>query len=178
MRTSIALSYNPYLRLWHEWFSFWHGMWFTPLPADNTHVFDISVDRSDAKTFTAGDSASLEHIVDLPDVEGFATLTGDTNPVHLDPDYARESKFGERIAHGMYTASFFGTLFGTALPGPGAIYVSQALDFKAPVKLGDIIRARVQLQELLPKGRARFVCTATVGDRVVLTGVAVLMLPR
>lgn len=178
MQQSVDLFYNPCLRFWQSWWTMWFGLWTTPLPSDGYHVHTIDVSRGSLDSFAVGDSATLSHCVELPDVEAFAELTGDTNPVHLDEDYARESVFKERIAHGLYTGSFFGTLFGTALPGPGAIYISQSLRFMAPVKLGDVIRATVELAELLPKRRARFVCRALVGNHVVLTGEAVLMLPE
>lgn len=178
MRQSIALSYNPYLRLYHSWWSLWYGFWTQPFPSDRHHVHDIRIERAHPREFTVGDTASLQHVVELQDVEAFAFLTGDTNPVHLDETYARSTPFGERIAHGLYTASFFGTIFGTAMPGPGAIYVSQSLQFKAPVRLNDVIVADVKLVELLPKRLARFSCTARIAERVVLAGEAVLALPR
>ena len=178
MQQSVALFYNPYLRLYQAWWSMWFGLWTQAIPTDDQHIHDIRIVRADPTRYAVGDTASLEHIVVLQDVEAFAFLTGDTNPVHLDEAYARESVFKERIAHGMYTAAFFGTIFGTALPGPGSIYVRQSLDFKAPVKLGDVIRATVELAELLPKNRARFTCAALVGNGTVLTGEAVLILPR
>jgi 3-hydroxybutyryl-CoA dehydratase len=178
MQQSLALFYNPYLRLYQSWWSIWFRIWAQPFPSDVLHAHTIDIQRAVPGAFTVGDRAMLTHCVELPDVEAFAELTGDTNPVHLDEDYARESIFKGRIAHGMYTGSFFGTLFGTALPGPGAIYVSQSLTFRAPVKLGDVIRASVELVEMLPKHRARFSCLALVGNQTVLEGEAVLMLPR
>jgi len=178
MQQSLALFYNPYLRLWQGWWSMWFGLWTTPLPMDRFHVHTIDIHRASLDDFNVGDSARLSHCVELQDVEAFAGLTGDVNPVHLDEAYARETIFRERIAHGMYTGSFFGTIFGTALPGPGAIYVRQSLSFRAPVKLGDEIKVTVELVELMPERRARFECRALVGNRTVLTGEAVLLLPE
>ena len=86
--------------------------------------------------------------------------------------------FKATIAHGMLTAGYISAVFGMELPGPGAIYVSQTLNFRAPVRQGDRVVAKVRVMELYPaKRRARFECVCTVGDKVVLEGEAVLMVP-
>ena len=90
-----------------------------------------------------GMEASYERTVTEADIVSFAQVSGDTNPVHLDEDYAAGTIFKQRIAHGMLTASYVSTVFGTRLPGPGAIYVSQTLNFRAPVRIGDHARRRV-----------------------------------
>lgn len=113
------------------------------------------------------------------DILGFAELCGDFNPVHIDDAYAAGTMFKERIAHGMLSASLISTVFGMKLPGPGAIYVSQTLNFKAPVKIGDEVVARVECASVVEaKARVIFDCVCTVGDRRVLVGEAVLMVPR
>src|SRR6202048_4407259 len=95
------------------------------------------------------------------DVVGFARLSGDDNPIHLCDVYAAQSRFGQRIAHGLYTASLISAVLGTRLPGPGAIYRSQTLNFHAPVKIGDVVTAVVEVIELVPEGRqARLHCEA------------------
>jgi 3-hydroxybutyryl-CoA dehydratase len=112
------------------------------------------------------------------DVADFARLCGDDNPIHLDADYAASTRFGGRIVHGLLTASLFSTLLGTRLPGPGSIYLSQTLDFRAPVRLGDPIDVSVEVVELVARGRrARFACLARVGETVVLGGEAVVVVP-
>ncbi|HMB75001.1 MAG TPA: MaoC family dehydratase [Kiloniellaceae bacterium] len=113
------------------------------------------------------------------DITMFADVSGDTNPVHLDADFASKTPFGERIAHGMLSASFISTVFGTQMPGPGCIYLSQSLRFKAPVKIGDRVEARVCIKEIVvDKRRVIFDTTCWVGDKVVLEGEAALMVNR
>lgn len=91
--------------------------------------------------FKEGDSASFAKTITDADIVLFAGVTGDTNPVHIDAEYAKGTRFGGRIAHGMLTASLISTVIGTRLPGPGAIYMGQTLKFLAPVQLGDTITA-------------------------------------
>lgn len=88
-----------------------------------------------------GDSASFTKTITQADVVLFAGISGDSNPVHLDAEYASKSRFGRRIAHGMLTASFLSTVMGTKLPGAGAVYVGQTLRFVKPVFVGDTITA-------------------------------------
>ena len=91
---------------------------------------------------------------------------GDKNPVHLDADYAAKTMFKERIAHGMLSAGYISAVFGMELPGPGAIYVSQTLNFRGPVKIGDRVDRKVKVIELFPaKRRARFECVCTVDGK-------------
>lgn len=125
-----------------------------------------------------GMEASFAKVVSETDVAAFAQITGDKNPVHLDPDYAANTIFRGKIAHGMLTAGFISAVFGMQLPGPGAIYVSQTLNFKAPVRAGDRVIAKVRVMELYPaKRRARFECICSVDGKPVLEGEAVLMVP-
>jgi 3-hydroxybutyryl-CoA dehydratase len=126
-----------------------------------------------------GEKASLKKQITESDVLRFAEVTGDKNPVHIDPEYARQARFKERIAHGMLTASLISAVIGTRLPGPGNIYVSQTLEFKAPVKFGDVIEAEVEIIEKIPERnrvRLKTVCRNQDGT-VVLEGEAVV-LPR
>jgi 3-hydroxybutyryl-CoA dehydratase len=114
-------------------------------------------------------------------IAGFADTTGDTNPVHLDDDYAAGTFFGCRVAHGMIAASLIAALLGTELPGPGTIYLSQSLEFKAPVFPGDVVTVRVEIEEKVAAARKiRLGTTARVGDRLVVSGTAwvLLRLPR
>ena len=113
------------------------------------------------------------------DIIMFADVSGDTNPVHLDEAFAKLTPFGERIAHGMLSASFISTVFGTQMPGPGCIYLSQSLRFKAPVKIGDRVEARVCIKEIVAdKRRVIFDTSCWVGDKMVLEGEAALMVNR
>ena len=125
-----------------------------------------------------GMEASFAKTVSEADILAFAEVTGDKNPVHLDAAYAAKTIFKERIAHGMLTAGYISAVFGMELPGPGAIYVSQTLNFRGPVKIGDRVIAKVRVMELYPaKRRARFECVCTVDGKPVLEGEAVLMVP-
>ncbi len=126
-----------------------------------------------------GMSAALIRTVTDDDIVKFAELTGDLNPVHLNEAYAESTPFGHRIAHGMFAAGLISAVLGTKLPGPGTIYLSQELKFRAPVYIGDTIVARVKVEELDDvKARARFSTTCTVADKVVIEGMALAMVPR
>lgn len=112
------------------------------------------------------------------DIVGFADISGDQNPIHICDVYAAKTKFGQRIAHGLYTASLISAVIGTRLPGPGAVYMSQTLSFRAPVKIGDVVRVHVEVAELIiPKQRARLVCECAVDATVVLEGEAWVRVP-
>jgi len=125
-----------------------------------------------------GQEASISNTVGEADIAAFADLSGDRNPVHLDAEYAANTIFKERIAHGMLSAAYISAVFGMRLPGPGAIYISQTLNFKAPVKIGDTVVTTVKVAELVPeKRRARFECACTVNDKPVVVGEAMLMVP-
>lgn len=125
-----------------------------------------------------GMEASFQKLVTEADINTFAEVTGDKNPVHLDANYAAKTLFKERIAHGMLTASYISAVFGMELPGPGVIYVSQTLNFRAPVKIGQTVTAKVRVVELFPaKRRARFECICTADDKTVLEGEAMLLIP-
>jgi 3-hydroxybutyryl-CoA dehydratase len=110
-------------------------------------------------------------------IAAFAGVSGDRNPVHLDADYAAGTMFKERIAHGMLSAAYISAVVGMELPGPGAIYVSQTLNFKAPVKIGDTVVATVKIVEMMPKRRVRFSTVCSVAGKTVVEGEAVMMVP-
>lgn len=113
------------------------------------------------------------------DVIGFAQISGDHNPIHLSEHFAAKTRFGGRIAHGLYTASLISAVLGMRLPGPGAVYLSQTLKFRAPVRIGDVIAVSVEVAELIEKGsRVRLACEAHVDATVVLEGEAMVMVPR
>jgi 3-hydroxybutyryl-CoA dehydratase len=126
-----------------------------------------------------GQTAELTHVVSDSDIRGFAAISGDDNPVHLDAEYAATTQFKERIAHGILTASFISALIGTKLPGPGSIYISQTLSFRRPVKLGDEVHAQIEVKALDDeKARVTLACICSVGGKSVLEGEAVAMAPR
>jgi 3-hydroxybutyryl-CoA dehydratase len=145
-------------------------------------VFEGQMDELRGKyldEITEGMSAVFSKTVTDADIVLFAGITGDTNPVHLDEEFAKPTMFKGRIAHGMLTAGFISAVFGTKLPGPGCIYMSQNLKFKAPVKIGDTVKARVTVSAIdQEKARVTFATTCHVGDKIVLDGEAQLMVPR
>ncbi len=112
------------------------------------------------------------------DINTFAEVSGDKNPMHLDHDYAAATMFKERIAHGILTASYISTVLGMELPGPGCIYVSQTLNFRAPVMIGDVVIARARVEELFAeKQRVVLACDCSVDGKLVLEGEAVMLVP-
>ena len=126
-----------------------------------------------------GLAETLTKTIDSSDVVGFAEVTGDRNPIHLSEHFAARTSFGKRIAHGLYTASLISAVLGTRLPGPGAIYISQTLNFRAPVKIGDTVVVTVTVKELIPeRSRARLACICAVGDETVLDGEALVKVPN
>ena len=140
----------------------------TMLTLRTLHFEDLSV----------GMTETLHKTVNSSDVVGFAEVTGDRNPIHLSEHFAAKTPFGTRIAHGLYTASLISAVLGTRLPGPGAVYISQTLNFRAPVKIGDTVDVSVAVAELVPtKTRARLTCTCSVGGEVVLDGEAWVKVP-
>ncbi|WP_417317023.1 MaoC family dehydratase [Emcibacter sp.] len=125
-----------------------------------------------------GQSASLKKTVSERDIELFAEVTGDSNPLHLEEEYASTTVFEGRIAHGMMTAGIISAVLGTELPGPGAIYMSQNLKFRAPVRIGDTIQASVTVEDVIvEKKRVKLQCVCKVGDTVVMDGEALMMVP-
>jgi 3-hydroxybutyryl-CoA dehydratase len=125
-----------------------------------------------------GQSARMVSTVSEADIIAFARISGDDNPIHLDEAYAQATPFKGRIAHGMLTAGYISAVFGTKLPGPGAIYITQTLNFRGPVRIGATIETSVTVVELYPaKRRARFDCKCVVDGKPVLEGEAILMIP-
>ena len=106
-------------------------------------------------------------------VAAFAEISGDHNPIHLDDAYASTTPFGGCIAHGVFTASFVSAIIATRLPGPGSIYISQSLSFRAPVMVGATVETTIEVLELIERGRrVKLKCECRVGDKVVLEGEA------
>src|SRR3569832_632700 len=123
------------------------------LPLQMLYFEDLSVGLAEV----------LRKTSDSSDVVGFAEVTGDRKPIHLSEHFAAKTPFGTRIAHGLYTASLISDVLGTRLPGPGAIYFSLSLIFRAPVKIGVTVEVHVAVAELLPvRSRARLTFSCSV----------------
>jgi len=124
-----------------------------------------------------GDTASVSETITQADIENFADLSGDHNPIHLDKDYAAQTRFGSRIAHGLLTSSLISAVIGNKLPGLGSIYLGKTLQFVAPVFPGDTIVARAtvtSVREDKPIVKLETICT-NQHDKVVITGEAIVL---
>lgn len=131
-------------------------------------------------TFKAGDSAQITKTIEQADVDAFAEVTGDHNPVHVDEEFAKTTRFGKRIAHGMLTASLISAVLANKLPGEGSVYLGQTLQFVAPVFPGDEITARVTvkaMREDKPILKLETVCV-NQRDEVVIRGEATVLIHR
>ena len=100
------------------------------------------------KNFQVGDKANLTRTITEDDILNFAKVSGDFNPLHIDESYAQTTLFKGRIAHGMLGASMISAMIGNVLPGPGSIYLSQKVEFKRPVRIGDTITAEVEISAI------------------------------
>ena len=128
---------------------------------------------------SVGQSAERTHVVSEADITAFAEVSGDHNPVHMDEAFAAATRFQGRIAHGMLSAAYISAVLGETLPGHGAIYLSQSLNFRRPVRIGDEVVARVTVTALDPdKARVSLDTGCLVGGKAVLEGEAVLMVSR
>ncbi|HOQ42959.1 MAG TPA: MaoC family dehydratase, partial [Smithellaceae bacterium] len=127
-----------------------------------------------------GDAAEFAKTVSETDIYLYAGITGDFNPAHVNENYAKNTFFKTRIAHGMLTAGFISAIIANQLPGPGTIYLKQELSFLAPVHIGDTITARVEILELnTEKNRVRLKTTCSNQDGVtVLDGFGLVSPPK
>jgi 3-hydroxybutyryl-CoA dehydratase len=125
-----------------------------------------------------GDSAERLFRIDDEAVRAFAVVSGDHNPLHLDDDYARKTLVRGRVAHGMLLGAHISAVLGDTLPGPGAIYLSQTLQFEHPVRIPSELKVRVEVVELGKHRRATLATVCTVGDQVVARGWAEVIPPR
>ncbi|MGF1658325.1 MAG: MaoC family dehydratase [Rubrimonas sp.] len=125
-----------------------------------------------------GMSRGLRKVIEDADLEMFGRISGDRNPVHFDDDYARDTIFGGRIAHGMLTASLISAVIGEQLPGHGTIYLKQSLTFLAPVRPGDLVEASVTVAAIdYGKRRVTLDCVCLVEGKPVLKGEAMVLAP-
>jgi len=128
-------------------------------------------------TFKVGDSAEITKTIEQSDIDAFASVTGDRNPVHVDEEFAKSTRFGKRIAHGMLTASLISAVLANKLPGEGSVYLGQTLQFVAPVFPGDEVTARVTVKEIRedkPIVKLETVCMNQRGE-VVIRGEATVL---
>jgi 3-hydroxybutyryl-CoA dehydratase len=125
-----------------------------------------------------GQTATLSKTITDADILMYSAVSLDTNPIHLDEEVARRSRFGGRIAHGMLSAGLISALLGTRLPGPGSIYLRQSLTFRAPVRIGHTVKATVEIIDLnLPRKSATLRTTCMVKENVVIDGEACVLVP-
>lgn len=125
-----------------------------------------------------GMSASIAKTVTEADIILFAGISTDVNPAHIDEEYSKGTVFGGRIAHGMLSAGFISAVLANKLPGPGTIYLSQTLKFKAPVRPGDTVTATVTVKEVnVAKNRVTLDTVCTVAGKVVIEGESLMMPP-
>jgi len=128
---------------------------------------------------TIGMESSYQKTITETDIDAFAALTGDTNPVHLDSEYAATTPFRARIAHGMLSAGLISTVLGTQLPGPGCIYLEQQIKFKAPVFIGDTLVATVTVEDINQRrGRVSLKTQCFVNTKLVADGTASMMVDK
>ena len=128
---------------------------------------------------TIGMESSYQKTITETDIDAFAALTGDTNPVHLDSEYAATTPFKARIAHGMLSAGLISTVLGTQLPGPGCIYLEQQIKFKAPVFIGDTLVATVTVEDINQRrGRVSLKTQCFVNTKLVVDGTASMMVDK
>lgn len=125
-----------------------------------------------------GMQATVSRTITETDLRNFSGVSGDTNPMHLNEEYAKQTPFGGCIVHGMLTASLISAVIGTKLPGPGCIYMSQTLKFLAPVRVGDTVYATATVKELYAdKKRVLLATRCMVKDTVVIDGEALIKVP-
>ncbi|MEM9740441.1 MAG: MaoC family dehydratase [Pseudomonadota bacterium] len=118
------------------------------------------------------------HTITENDIQAFAEVSGDFNPLHMDEDFAKTTTFGQRIAHGALTASYISGILGNNLPGPGAIFTNLSMRFRRPVFIGAVVTVRAEVSEKQDKGnRVTLKVTCSVGGKPVITGEAGVVAP-
>lgn len=160
------------------------------IPADRTNNFKIATEKKNSvmkvenekvgrKRLTVGQTYKKSFAITAELIEGFARVTGDYNPIHLDEDYARQTIFEKRVAQGMLGAGILSGVLGCQFPGTGTIYLSQTLKFLKPVFIGDEITLRLEVLEIInAKNRVRLETAFTnQKGEAVITGEALVMPP-
>jgi 3-hydroxybutyryl-CoA dehydratase len=136
------------------------------------------MDNPASNELQLGQSAERVFSVTDASVRAFAAVSGDHNPLHLDEDYAHKTVFRGRVAHGMLLGAHISAVLGDDLPGPGAIYLSQTLEFEHPVRIPSELKVRVEVVEVGEHRKTTLATVCTVGDEVVARGWAVVVPPR
>ena len=128
------------------------------------------------EAFEVGDAMTFSKTIGEADILLFAVVSGDNYPLHVDAEYAKTTRFGERAAHGMLTASLLSTVVGLLLQRPGGIYVEQTIHFRRPVFIGDTLTAKAEVTELIPERRRMRIAASVENQRgeTVLIGVGVI----
>lgn len=135
--------------------------------------------KADLESLEIGMSGDYSQTITDADIKAYAGISGDNNPVHMDEAYAQNSRFKKRIAHGLFSSGFFSAIFGTKIPGPGCVYVSQKLEFKRPVYIDDTVKAYVEVTKIdLSSRKVTFSTKCTVKNKCVIDGEAVLYIPK
>jgi 3-hydroxybutyryl-CoA dehydratase len=133
------------------------------------------------KTFAdlvVGMQVAIKNTVSEQDVIDFARVSGDHNPLHMDEEYAKQSQFGGRIAHGALTASYISAVLGNDLPGPGAVFMDLNLKFVRPVRIGDTVVSTAEVIEMIERGcRVKLAVKGEVQGKIVMRGDATVMVP-
>lgn len=125
-----------------------------------------------------GMSHETRHVITERDIDLFAEVSGDRNPLHMDEDFAKQTPFGQRIAHGALTASYISGILGNNLPGPGSIFVGLSMRFRRPVFIGSEVLVRVVVTEMLPRGnRVTLKVSCNVDGKAAISGEAQVMVP-
>lgn len=136
------------------------------------------LNRIPIEEIEVGMKVSYSQTVTDADIKAFAGISGDRNPVHIDEQYAENSRYKKRIAHGLMTASYFSALFGTKIPGEGCVYVSQSLRFKRPVYINDTVVAEIEVTNVnIKKKKVFFKTTCKVNNKIVTVGEAEIHVP-
>jgi 3-hydroxybutyryl-CoA dehydratase len=138
------------------------------------------IEYSPSSDFIIGAKASLSRVISEADIQHMAEVTGDYNPIHIDEDFAKRTRFKGRIAHGVFSTGLISAVLGTKLPGPGAVYLRQTLDFLYPVRPGDILTAEVEVTSWEADKRKIILktCCLNQDGKKVVDGEAVLLVDR
>jgi 3-hydroxybutyryl-CoA dehydratase len=167
-------AFDAWKKAWEGSLSVWAPGSLSSARAPREYAPGRSIDQ-----LQVGQRATFTKLVTQADIDDFARVTGDDNPIHLDEAWAATSVFKGRISHGLLTAGLISATIGTQLPGPGTLYLSQSLRWTAPARPGDVLTCTVTVKELVPeKNRAVLTTIVTCEGKEILTGEALVMPPK
>lgn len=127
---------------------------------------------------SVGMTHQTEHVITEDDIELFAQVSGDRNPLHMDEEFAKQTPFGQRIAHGALTASYISGILGNDMPGPGSIFVGLNMRFRRPVFIGSHVTVKVEVTEMKERGnRVTLKVSCNVDGKAAISGEAMVMVP-